>query len=872
MKNNFTKLSLFLFIYFICFNVHAIEQFNFDVTEVQILDNGNKFKGIKRGKITTNDGIIIDADEFEYTKDINILEASGNVKILDKINNYEIFSKKITYNKNEQIVYTNGNSKAVSLNDSVIINADDFKYEKLLNIITANKNVFIQDNIEDYKINSELIKYFKNEQKFITEGKTSAIIKSKYTFTSKNVIFLKDTMELKSTQDTILTDQSNLYNLSNFHYLVKEEKLKGEKITINSNYKLPNSDKYYFTSGIIDLKTKDFIAKDISIEIHKNIFDNPKNDPRLKGVSSSKKGDITTINKGVFTSCQKSDNCPPWAIEAKEIKHDKRKKQINYSNAILKVYDIPVIYFPKFFHPDPTVKRQSGILKPVLNNSNILGTSFTLPYYHVISNDSDITSTPTLFNNSTKMLQNEFRKIGKNYNLLTNFGHVRSYKSSTSNKKKNISYLFSNFDLDLNLDNYNSSKLYIDLEKVTNDTFLKVFDSNLVENSTSLKPKNQNTLSSEIKLILNSENYNLTTGLISTENLQLTNNDRYQYVLPYYNFDKSIFTNFINGSVNFQSSGSNELTETNKLKSKVINNLLFSTLDYFSDSGIKSNINFNIKNLNSVGKNVSEYKSSPQIELSSIFEINSNLPLKKTSNNFIDYLTPKISFRINPSDMKNHNNSERTVNVENIFAINRLGIDDSFETGKSITLGLDYKKEKIDNINKYFELKLASVFRDKEENFIPTKTTLNKKNSNIFGSISNNFSENFNLSYKFAVDNNLNELQYNDINTTLSLNNFVTTFNFVKETDEMGDQNFIKNSTSYKIDDNNFVKFNTRRNRKLNLTEFYDLVYEYKNDCLIAGLKYKKTYYEDRDLKPSEDLLFTITLFPLTTYEQKIDQ
>ena len=62
-----------------------------------------------------------------------------------------------------------------------------------------------------------------------------------------------------------------------------------------------------------------------------------------------------------------------------------------------------------------------------------------------------------------------------------------------------------------------------------------------------------------------------------------------------------------------------------------------------------------------------------------------------------------------------------------------------------------------------------------------------------------------------------------------------------------------------------------RRNRKINLTEFYDLVYEYKNDCLVAGIKYKKTYYEDRDLKPVEDLLFTITLFPLTTFEQKVD-
>ena len=66
-------------------------------------------------------------------------------------------------------------------------------------------------------------------------------------------------------------------------------------------------------------------------------------------------------------------------------------------------------------------------------------------------------------------------------------------------------------------------------------------------------------------------------------------------------------------------------------------------------------------------------------------------------------------------------------------------------------------------------------------------------------------------------------------------------------------------------------KFKTRRNRKINLTEYYDLVYEYKNDCLTAGIKYKKSYYEDRDLKPNEDLFFTITLFPLTTYEYDAD-
>ena len=49
-------------------------------------------------------------------------------------------------------------------------------------------------------------------------------------------------------------------------------------------------------------------------------------------------------------------------------------------------------------------------------------------------------------------------------------------------------------------------------------------------------------------------------------------------------------------------------------------------------------------------------------------------------------------------------------------------------------------------------------------------------------------------------------------------------------------------------------------------------VYEYKNDCLTAGIKYNKTYYSDGDLKPSENLLFTITLVPITSYEYKADE
>ena len=186
-------------------------------------------------------------------------------------------------------------------------------------------------------------------------------------------------------------------------------------------------------------------------------------------------------------------------------------------------------------------------------------------------------------------------------------------------------------------------------------------------------------------------------------------------------------------------------------------------------------------------------------------------------------------------------------------------------------LNINENKE-LENINKYFEFKLATVLRDKEENFIPSVSTINRKTSNIFGSIDNNLFNNLKIKYDFALDNDLKSVEYNNLVTTIKFQDLETSFSFIEENGEMGDNNILENSTVYKIDESNSFAFNTRRNRKLNLTEYYDLVYEYKNDCLTAGIKYKKNYYEDRDVKPTENLLFTLTLFPLTTYEYAADE
>ena len=811
MRNKFLSILIVFFtkLFLIQFSM-AQDQFNFNVSEIQILEDGNKIIGSKRGQILTNDGITIEADNFIYEKNENILNATGKVIIKDDINNYNISSNNITYERNKEKIVSKGKTKS-EIDSRFILESYDIIFLRNKNLLSSNKNSTIID---------------KNEQTYI--------------------------------------------ELKNFNFFLEDKILKGEKILVNLNFNLPQNDKLFFDSGMFNFNKKSFLAKDIKINLKKDIFDNLKNDPRLEGVSAESENNITIIKKGIFTSCNDDTDCPPWVITASEIKHDKNKKQLTYDDALLKIYNVPVLYFPKFFHPDPTVKRQSGFLKPSVNNSNILGSSLNLPYYHVISHNKDFTFRPTFFDSDIRMFQNEYRLKNKNSSTILDFSFVDGYQSSLSSKTNSISHFFAEFDANLAWKNFTQSDLFISFKKVSNDTYLKIFDSNIFKNKTT--PKDYDVLNSEAQLILNDNNFNLVTGFQSFESLNLASSDRYQFILPYYDFDKQLFNNFNNGTFNFKSSGSNDLNNTNNLRTKIINDLNFQSSNILSNNGFKSEYNLYLKNLNTIAKNDTIYKSSPQMELMSIIELNTSLPLINQTDGEVNYLTPKISLRLNPGDMKDYSSTDRSINVDGIFDINRLAIDDSFEEGKSLTLGVEYKKTRLKDINKFFEAKIATVYRDENENFIPQSTGLNGKDPNIFGSISNNFSNIINVSYDFILDNDLNTLKYNSLNTSISYKNLNTSFNFIEEDGAIGDTNTIENKTSFKFNDENYITFNTRRNRKIDLTEYYNLIYEYKNDCLIAGVRYDKSYYEDRDLKPSENLVFSITLTPLTSFEQKIDQ
>ena len=80
----------------------------------------------------------INAETFEYYKSINKIIAK-NVILDDKQNQNKIFSNKITYFKDQEKFVTDGNSIAKNLENNLQINAETFEYYKSINKIIAKK-------------------------------------------------------------------------------------------------------------------------------------------------------------------------------------------------------------------------------------------------------------------------------------------------------------------------------------------------------------------------------------------------------------------------------------------------------------------------------------------------------------------------------------------------------------------------------------------------------------------------------------------------------------------------------------------------------------------------------------------------------------
>ncbi len=104
-------------------------------------------------------------------------------------------------------------------------------------------------------------------------------------------------------------------------------------------------------------------------------------------------GDTTIFERATYTAC---DSCradqtrpPTWTVKAKRVIHRESERTIYFEDGRFEFFGIPLAYVPRFWTPDPTVRKASGLMMPGVIGSNRTGMGAEIP----ISGTSSRTTT-----------------------------------------------------------------------------------------------------------------------------------------------------------------------------------------------------------------------------------------------------------------------------------------------------------------------------------------------------------------------------------------------------------------------------------------------------------------------------------------------
>ncbi len=598
---------------------------------------------------------------------------------------------------------------------------------------------------------------------------------------------------------------------------------KGRVVINDSNDNTYFIDRLISSNGIDDVK---------GLNVRARLDD----DSRAVGKNLIKKDNISILNDAEYTPCSEKryliNNCPGWKLKADKIIQDSASKTIHYDHATIELFNIPVLYLPYFSHPDPSVKKRSGLLMPTVETDERLGDTFSIPIFYNIKSNQDLTFTPNIQSNS-----NNFYFL--NYRHLNKLGSFNLDSSIDDNDDKNgsSSHLFLNA-----LINNPEGQLDAQIQTTNNDTYMR---KNKINKLTVLK--------SGLSFQKDNSNSYLSIETKSFKHLTVQNSEQWEYVYP-----KIIYN--INNIDGILSDSEIELNNELIVKKDIEENytsLISSQANYKKNFINKSdgivfnnNANFRVVSVSIDNKNtkdISNIRFYPQLSSKITY------PLIKNSNKFNQTLTPIFMPIISPY---NNYTSQQNITNSNLFSLNRASSITEWESGPRINYGIEwfgdnnhgsnirvllgqnfkFKKDSEDNTRDLSDYYLNSNISLSKNNFINNSFVIDRNDLDIRTINLNAFSEIENL--KLAIDYDYTSGKYSLAKEQLAIG---------------GEYNFGKDF---------FLKFTGSKNLDTNKNIGYQYGLLYENDCLGIDFNYYRDLTVDRDIEESDGFSFTIVLKP----------
>ena len=740
--------------------------------------------------------------------------------------------------------------------------------------------VYGEDSL--YEIQGKKITYEDDKNLIIASGNAYAKDQlGKEIYSDKIIYNKKDFTILTSEKSIYLDGKGSRLEANEFFYDLKLKKIKASG---NVNYFNNAGDHFKFSlfEYYEDLQKgsgENFLgqmADKSSLEGASAEIDGKKGTLIINQDKSGKKRNTYTscaIDKGLSASIL--EKCPDWSVTSSKTTHDKNKKMLYHKNVLVNIRNVPVFYTPYFSHPDPSVKRKSGFLPPSIKNFTDLGRSFKTPYFLEIGNSKDFTFTPVYYTEENSVFLGEYRQKNKYSELYVDTSYSQGYKklnkksddgSSIARTPGSRNHFFFNF-----LGSYDdlifaSNDLEMNIQKISQKNYLKVHQIN----TPNIK-QDISALQNDIILRSYEDSKQLTLEAYVYENLnEESHNEKYQYTLPSITFNNFFrrFDQSINLSNDFSAKNLGEnINQTHQINKISTSSDLKKTK---SIQGMGSVFKTSIKNINIYNDNVENAKENLNNDVYLTLAMENNYPLVKYNDKTEQSISPIIFSKYTTGSMENAADQNKILNYQDILSMDRTNSSTNIETGASVGYGAEYNINKKNLKNEVYldaVFSMGQILKKSRLKEMPKSSSLQEKKSDYVGNASFKVSSEkfsggqFDIDYNYILNKNFNTFLKNEIITTLRNNNNNLSLSYYEES-KIGSKHYVETKYQREFKDNLSFSMGLRKNLQEDFTERNFIETNYESDCLKIGLTLSKIFYQDEELKPSNNLTFSIVLKP----------
>ncbi len=575
---------------------------------------------------------------------------------------------------------------------------------------------------------------------------------------------------------------------------------------------------------------------------------------RLAAQGAKRSGAVVTeLRQGVYSPCNlcadDPEKPPLWQIKAVRVIHDKRSKTIEYRDAWLEVYGIPVLYTPYFIHPDPSIRRKAGFLAPGFGGSSDLGFVTRLPYFYPFDDSSDLTATPAYSESEGLQLTLDYRKRFMS-------GELDAQVSGINDSEGDFrGHIFTKGLWDLN----KTWRAGFDINRATDDTYLRRFGFD-----------SPSVLESRVYAeAFRGRNYLAVNAYSFQDQRATADSIDSPLVLPLIEYNHVGEPDRFGGSFNMDASllvvsrdeSGNDTRRLsirpswNRRFSDSVGNLISFSTGLWADA-------YHVNNVSRT--NTSDFTGATG-RLYPYAALDWRFPLVSQLGKASQTLEPIVNIITSPnggnsSKIPNEDSQEFEFDDTNLFDVNRFGGIDRVEGGTRVNYGLKWGLYGPQGYGMSFLV--GQTYRFSADDTFAEGSGLEDDLSDIVASARVFPSNYFDLGYRtqFAKDGFSPRRHQVQLNAGVPLLRGSASYIFFEEpaNSEFTGREELSFNISSQVSKEWRVNFQAVRDMAANEMRSLvsDLVFE--NECLSVITRFSRTFYEDRDLQPTD--AFTVNL------------